>query len=436
MIGRIREYRLDNGLKALIYKRSVAPIVAVQVWYRTGSANEREGIRGISHFLEHMMFRGSEHVVSEEHARRINDCGGHCNAFTAEDVTGYLNSVPADHFETALSLEADRMRNLTLDPVMLETERRVIVEEFHTYMNNPVAKAFLEYREAFYGSRPYAISPLGSLGDLQAVQRQDLREYYENWYQPRNAVVVIAGDISSPDSAFESLNRHFGRIPEKKPLPSARSDMQSQEARAEAWMERRVDFDVPMVLTGYPAPAASHDDAVALDVMQMALSQGETSRMHREIVRRRSLAVMIGGMNHSLRLTGMSMFFGVFTPNIAARAVAAALDEQIERAVKNGIDTPELEKVRNAALLSRAFELQSTEQIAQRLGYAEIVEGDYRAWERRIKALETLDHDKLIRAARTHWRQAERRSLYLRPRRTKPLLFAVGLARKLLPFSR
>jgi creatinine amidohydrolase/Fe(II)-dependent formamide hydrolase-like protein len=139
------EMTLGNGMKIIALKKSGAPIVSVQLWYKTGSSSEAEGIRGISHFIEHCMFRGSRRFGSEEHARRINDAGGHCNAFTAEDVTAYVNSVPRDSLEMVLDMEADRMDGLLFDPQLFETERKVIVEEYHTYMNTPVAKAFLEF---------------------------------------------------------------------------------------------------------------------------------------------------------------------------------------------------------------------------------------------------------------------------------------------------
>ena len=166
LLNNIAEKTLGNGLKIISLKKTDAPIVSVQVWYKTGSSFEEKGSKGISHFLEHMMFRGSRNVPSEEHARRVNDVGGHSNAFTAEDVTAYTNSVPRDFLDMVLALEADRMDGLVFDPKILETERNVIVEEYHTYMNNPVAKALMEFRTVFYGDHPYATSPLGLIEDV------------------------------------------------------------------------------------------------------------------------------------------------------------------------------------------------------------------------------------------------------------------------------
>jgi zinc protease len=169
------ERRLANGMKVIVLSKPRSPVVAVQVLFGTGSAHEYNGIRGLSHILEHMMFRGSANVKSEEHARRINDVGGHSNAYTAEDMTGYLDSVPAGELDLVLTLEADRCANLIIQPEILETERKVIVEEYHTYMNNPVARAFLQFREQFFGDYPYALSPLGRIEDFEYITVEHCR---------------------------------------------------------------------------------------------------------------------------------------------------------------------------------------------------------------------------------------------------------------------
>jgi zinc protease len=437
MLKNIKHTTLRNGLKVLCLKKTSAPIVAMQVWYRTGSACEHDGIRGISHILEHMMFRGSKNVKSEEHAQKVNDVGGHSNAFTAEDVTAYINSVPSAHLEMVLALEADRMANLAVSPEILETERGVIVEEFHTYMNNPVTKAFLEFRKEFYGGHPYAWSPLGSLDDINRVSVDDCMSYYRQWYSPANAVAVIVGDFESEDAVFGLMEKHFGGI-------AVRGDSTATPAVpaapgpqvGPAFMMRKVEFDVPLLLVGYPAPPSSHADAIALDILQIITSQGDTSRLHKEIVRRQALAVMTGGMNHFMRNSGMSLLFAAFTPGIPVHSVMAAIDGQVSRIRENGITDHEMKKIRNVTLSHRVFEMYSAEHLCQRLGFAETVEGDYRLWAERIAALERLDMGALAQVARTYWDETKKRTLYLQPKRAKPLLVAVGQARRFMSLFR
>jgi zinc protease len=432
LLSSVTDVVLENGLKVICLKKTGAPIVSVQVWYKTGSVHEQNGIRGISHFFEHMMFKGSKNVGSEEHSRRINDVGGHCNAFTAEDVTAYLNSVPRAYLDMVLQLEADRMRNLSVTPEILDTERKVIIEEFQGYMNNPLTKAFLEFRKVFYGNHPYATGPLGDLEDIRSIRVEDCLQYYRTWYRPDNAVVVVVGDIDSTADTLDRINATLGAAvtPPDTGAEKGSVAIPNVSRPGAAWMERKVDFDVPFLILGYPAPSARDTDALPLEILQSIISQGETARMHRDIVRRRSLAVMVGGVNQCLKRSGMSLFFAVFTPDVRPGKVEKALVEQIDTVKRDGVTREEMEKVRNATLTNRIFEVYSAEQICQRLGFSETVEGDYKAWVRRLDALERLTSDTLIASARAYWDEARRHTLYLKPKKIKPLYYFAGLFRR------
>ena len=431
LLHSIIQKTLQNGMKVICLKKTGAPIVSMQLWYKIGSVGESDGIRGLSHFLEHMMFRGSKNVPSEEHARKINDVGGHCNAYTSEDVTVYINSVPKEFFEMALSLEADRMDGLLLKDDLFDTERKVIIEEYHTYMNNPVAKAFLEFRQEFFRNHPYSFSPLGKLEDLKNVTVTQCQSYYSQWYTPTNAVMVIVGDIDENDT-FDKVQKYFGMksgtaVPPLN-LPSVTSQFSSNTHR----MKRKVEFDVPLLVMGYPAPASAHPDAVAMEILQLVVSGGESSRLHREVVRNESAAVMTGGMNHILKLAGMSMFFAAFTPDISPGRVEKSLTRQIDLIRKNGISDKEMEKVKNTTLSSRTFELYSAENICNRIGYSECIEGDYHLWVERFEALKKLDIAHLIDVATKYWDDSKRHVLHLQPRKTNPMLFIGGLLRRIL----
>ncbi len=429
LLHNIIENTLPNGLKIICLKKTGAPIVSIQLWYKVGSVYEEDGIRGISHVIEHMMFRGSENVASEEHSRRINDVGGHCNAYTAEDVTVYINSVPKEFLEMVLSLEADRMDKLALKNDLFNTERNVIIEEYHTYMNNPVSKAFLEFRQEFYKNHPYSLSPLGKIEDLQNLAIEKCQEYYSKWYKPSNAVLVIVGDIEE-ENIFEKVNKYFG---DKQSGNATVVKFQSEAGLSESAhrMKRKVEFDVPLLVMGYPAPSSGHPDAVAMEILQMVVSGGESSRLHREVVRRESVAVMTGGMNHILKLSGMSMLFAAFTPDISASKVEKALTKQIELIRKDGITSKEMEKIKNSTLSSRSFELYSAENICNRIGYSECIEGNYRLWVERLDALKKLDIERLTEVARTYWDDSKRHVLYLQPRKTNLMLYIGGLLRRI-----
>jgi zinc protease len=429
----IREHTLHNGLKVICLKKSGAPIVSVQVWYKTGSAHETDGIRGISHFFEHMMFRGSKNFGPEQHARMINDVGGHYNAFTAEDVTAYLNSVPRDCLDMVLALESDRMNGLAISETVLNTERNVIVEEFQTYMNNPLTKAFLEFRKEFFKDHPYTYSALGRLEDIHRITVDDCMAYYRSWYRPDNAVIVIVGDFDDCESVFSKVQTAFGHLGGDEKGSSPPDNGKGFEPPKATWMKRPVDFDVPVCVVGYPAPPAADRDALSLEILQIVMSQGESSRLHLDVVRKQSLAVMAGGMNQCLRLSGMTLFFAVFTPNVSQRKVEEAIVRHVDAVSREGITPQEMEKVRNAVLTNRMFELYSADHICQKLGYSETVEGDYRLWVSRLSALASLDAETLKGAAQRYWNESVRHVLYLKPKKINPLLYAMGIFRKLFP---
>jgi zinc protease len=429
LLQSIAEKTLGNGMKIISLRKGGTPIVSAQVWYKTGSAAEENGIRGISHFLEHMMFRGSRTVKSEEHARRINDVGGHSNAFTAEDVTAYLNGVPRDYLDMVLSMEADRMDGLAFDPQLLETERRVIVEEYHTYMNNPVAKAFLEFRHQFFGDHPYAISPLGRIEDISAISVAQCQDFYRRFYAPDNAILVVVGEVAEGE-VFELAEHHFSSKPPRASAPATVIPSEVVSGPGSNRMRRKVEFDVPVLVAGFPAPPSAHEDAVALEILQLIAAGGETSRLHREVVRRQSLAVMAGGMNHLMKNSGMSMFFAAFTPDVAASRVETAISREIARIKDEGVTREEMEKVKNTTLTSRTFELYSVDNICQRIGFSEAIEGDYRRWVERLEALKNLDRDRLVAVARKWWDDSKKRILLLEPKRSSPLLYVMGLLRR------
>lgn len=428
MLHKITEQNLKNGLKLVYMKKPQAPVVAVQIWYKVGSVCESDGIRGISHVLEHMMFRGSRNYRSEQHAQMINEVGGHCNAFTTEDVTAYINSAPRDSLNHILTLEADRMDGLTLDADLFETERKVVIEEFHTYLNNPVAKAVLEFRQEFFKGHPYAISPLGTFDDLNSMTVKDLKNYYSSWYSPDNAVLVIVGDFDE-NEINEKVDHLFGGKRQKGAEKRKLNFNAHQYAPANK-MVHKVKFDVPIVMTGYPAPSSSHKDAIALEILQMVASGGESSRIYKEIVRKESLAVMAGGINNLLKRSGMSMFFAAFTPDISAAKIENALKKQINRIKNDGINDKEMEKVRNTVLTNHTFELYSVENICHRIGFSECIEGDYSLWVERLNTLKTIDTDKLTEIARKYWNDDSCHVLYLKPEKTNLLLFIGGLFRR------
>jgi len=231
----IEEYRLDNGLTILVREDHSSPVVSVQVWYRVGSRNDRSGTTGISHFLEHMMFEGTERYGPGEIERIVRRNGGEKNAFTSRDYTAYYENLASDRYEIAIELEADRMRNLVLDPERISRERGAVSEERRLRDNSRTGRLYEELIAAAYVAHPYQWPILGWMSDIESISREDLLHHYRTYYAPNNAIVVIIGDVS-PEEAYRKVKRYFGKIPpgEEPPQVRTREPHQKGERRVQA----------------------------------------------------------------------------------------------------------------------------------------------------------------------------------------------------------
>ena len=209
----VKNWTLANGLNVLFLADHKAPIATVQVFYHVGSRDEHVGIRGVAHMFEHMMFKGSEHVPPEEHARLLKEVGGQVNAFTTEDLTAYHDTVPPSYVGFALELEAERMRNLLLTPTTVDSERRVVEEEKRLRVDNdPIGKAIEKFRALAYVKHPYNWTPIGTIEDLEKVTPADCQRFYDAYYQPNNATLVVIGDADEAE-VRKLVDQHFGPIP-------------------------------------------------------------------------------------------------------------------------------------------------------------------------------------------------------------------------------
>src|SRR4051794_6615260 len=209
----VKSWELPNGLRVLFLADHKAPIATVQVFYHVGSKDEHVGIRGVAHMFEHMMFKGSQHVAPEEHARLLKEVGGQVNAFTTEDLTGYHDTVPPSYVGFALQLEAERMRTLKLFQATVDSERHVVEEEKRLRIDNdPVGKAIEKFRALAYTKHPYNWTAIGTIEDLEKVTPADCQRFYDTFYQPNNATLIVIGDLDE-QATRKLVEQYFGPIP-------------------------------------------------------------------------------------------------------------------------------------------------------------------------------------------------------------------------------
>ena len=382
----VQEQVLPNGLRVLVHEDHTAPVVAVQVWYHVGSKNEVPGKRGLAHLFEHLMFKGTANTAPEEFSARLDAVGGGDNAFTSEDVTAYHELVPREYLDLALWLEADRMRGLKLSEETIRTEREVVKEEVRLRLeNDPFGRTFEAFLALAWTKHPYAWTPAGTLDDLDAITLADAQAFYDRWYQPSNAVVVIVGDVKAKD-AFASARKHFAKVPAgKRPAAEIPAEPPQEALRAETL---RFDTQLPVVIGGYKVPALAHEDTPALEVLGRILSDGQASRLHRSLVRDQELAVFAGGGADGSEDPGLFLVFAAFLPGVEPGRVKDALLREVERVAAGGVAAAELAKAKNQLTAGYVFGLDRVEGKAFALGNAELLEG---GWERFLEGAARYD---------------------------------------------
>jgi zinc protease len=388
----VKNWALPNGLQVLFLADHKAPIATVQVFYHVGSKNEHVGIRGVAHMFEHMMFKGSTHVPPEEHARLLKEVGGQVNAFTTEDLTAYHDTVPPSYVGFALELEAERMRNLKLFQSTIDSERKVVEEEKRLRVDNdPVGKAIEKFRALAYTKHPYNWTAIGTIEDLEKVTPADCQRFYDTFYQPNNATLIVVGDLDE-QTVRQEIERYFGPIPRAPAPPREHAAEPPQTETRSATLQ--IEVQIPIVVGGYHIPSAADPDTPALEVLAAILSSGESSRLPERLVRHDHLAIAAGGVTESMEDPGLFIVYAASLPNKDQAQIWTALAEEIARVRDKPVEPAELEKAKNQLAAGFVFGLETVDGIAMRLGEAQYVEGDWHRFiegVRRYLAVTTAD---------------------------------------------
>jgi len=371
----VKSWSLPNGLNVLFLADHKAPIATVQVFYHVGSKDEHVGIRGVAHMFEHLMFKGSTHVPPEEHARLLKEVGGVVNAFTTEDLTAYHDTVPPSYLGFALELEAERMRNLKLFPATIDSERHVVEEEKRLRVDNdPVGKAIERFRALAFTKHPYNWTAIGTIEDLEKVTPADCQRFYDTYYQPNNATLIVVGDLD--EQAVRALvDKHFGPIPRGPNPPRVSQTEPPQTAPRTTTMEMEVQ--IPVIVGGYHIPRAADPDVPALEVLAATLSAGESSRLNQRLVHHDHLAIAAGGVAEAMEDSGLFIVYAAYLPNRDGAKVQTELAEEVARVREAPVGADELDKAKNQLAAGFVFGLETVDGVATRLGQAQYVEGDW-----------------------------------------------------------
>jgi zinc protease len=339
------EFTLDNGLRVVMSEDHSVPVVAVDVWYHVGSAYEEQGRSGFAHLFEHMMFEGSENVGPTEHFHYISNAGGRMNGSTTEDRTNYWEVLPANRLNLGLWLEADRMRSLVITEEKFENQRATVKEERRQGIDNqPYGEAFLVSDTLCFDGWPYSHTVIGRMVDLDAAQVGDVQAFFDKFYCPSNAVLVLVGDIN-PKKTRKMVEKYFGDIP-----PGQASTFPAWDEPLNKGERRKVvdspKANVPAMFIGYVVPPHKDPDTPALTLLNNLLVDGESSRLHKRLVKDEEAAFAVFGFMDS-RL-GASLFRVIVASNAGVDIgdCEKMIYEEIDRVQNEGITKDELEKLK------------------------------------------------------------------------------------------
>lgn len=404
-MAQVSEYKLSNGMKVIVKEDHRAPVVVSQVWYRVGSSYEPDGITGISHALEHMMFKGTEQYGPGEFSRIVSALGGSENAFTSRDYTAYFETLAVEHLERALELEADRMRNLLLDPAEFTKEIEVVKEERRLRTEDkPSGKLYEQFNAVAWRASPYSNPVIGWMNDLDNMTMQDLADWYRLWYAPNNATLVVAGDVQ-PEEVLALAERHFGPIKPSEPAPMkpAAEPKQVGETRVEV----RAPARQPYVLMGYKTPIVGNSEEpwepYALYVLSSVLDGGDSARLSRQLVRGTGIAASAGAdYDNYSRLPGMFLLDGTPTEGHTAGELEQALRREVAMLREQLIDEEELKRVVTQAVASKVYQADSLFYQAMEIGMLDAIGLDWRLTESEIDALKAVTPEQVRAVAQRY----------------------------------
>ena len=425
------ETTLANGMKLIVKEDRRAPSVVHMVWYRAGAMDEPDGVSGVAHVLEHMMFKGTEDVGPGEFNKRVAAVGGRDNAFTGKDYTAYFEQVPPAHLPAMMALEADRMQNLVLTDDEFRRELEVVKEERRLRTDDqPRALVFEQLMATAYQAHPYRRPVIGWMPDLEAMQPDDARAWYRRWYAPNNAYLVVVGDVDHRE-VFREAEKHYGSLAADE-LPARRISPEPAQRGPRASVVK-APAELPYLAMAWQVPAlrdpANDREAYALQVLAAVLDGYDGARLTRRLVRDQQIAVSVGA-SYDTGNRGPALFYlhGVPAAGTTPEALQAALRAEIQRIRDEGISAEELARVKTQAVAAQVYKRDSLMGQAMEIGYLESAGMSWRDEATLLDGLRAVTAEEVQAVARRYFDDDTLSTARLEPQ-------ALGAKRPRSPFA-
>ena len=387
------EHRLPNGLRVIVKEDRRAPTVAHMVWYHAGGMDETNGTTGVAHLLEHMMFKGTPSIGPGEFSRRVAAAGGRDNAFTNKDYTAYFQQIPKEKLGEMMQLEADRMRHLNLDAREYAQEIKVVMEERRLRTDDqPRALLYEQMMAVAFQAHPYRVPVIGWMNDLENMTVADARDWYERWYVPNNALLVVVGDVDH-QAVFRLAEQHYGPIASRA-LPERKPQTEPPQ-RGIRRLTLKAAADLPLVVMAYKVPVLrdleKDADPYALEMLAAVLDGHEAARFSRHLVREKRLAVSVSvGYDAISRGPGLFFLMGSPSEGKTCAELEAALRAEMLRIVQEGVAADELARARAQLVAGQIYKRDSMFAQAMEIGQNETAGIPYDADKRLLEKLQAV----------------------------------------------
>ncbi|MFM2008710.1 MAG: hypothetical protein RIR02_660 [Pseudomonadota bacterium] len=401
-----QEYRLANGLRIIVQEDKRAPTVAHMIWYRIGSMDELSGTTGVAHVLEHMMFKGTKKLKPGDFSAKVAALGGRDNAFTSKDYTAYFQQIEKSRLEDVMALEADRMQNLTMDKAEFAKEINVVMEERRLRTDDqPISKVFEALYATAFVAHPYRNPIVGWMDDLKNMTAADALAWYERWYAPNNATMIVTGDVDAK-RVFALAEKYFGKIPVKT-LPKTKPQNEPQQTGI-----RRVVVQAPAenpyLVLAYKAPTLrdveKDDDAHALDVLSAVLDGYDNARLPAKLVRTDRVATSAGSSyDNTSRGPSLFMLMGVPAQGTTTEQLEQRLRDEVTRIAKEGVSASELNRVKRQLIASQVYKRDSIFGQAMEIGGMEMAGISYKQTDRIIEKLAAVTPEQVQAVAKKYF---------------------------------
>lgn len=409
----IVERTLPNGLRVVSVRDNTSPTVAIHVWYNVGSKDDPQGRSGFAHLFEHLMFKSSKNLKSEQFDRLTEDVGGFNNASTWDDFTNYYEVVPSNYLETLLWAEAERMQNLNVDEANFKSERDVVKEEFRQrILANPYGMLFGQYIEKLsFTKHPYQRPGIGNLDELNAASLTDAQNFYKTFYRPDNAVLIVVGDFNQ--TQFDAwTNKYFGAL--KKPsgtMPRV-TVVEPERTEEKRYVKTAPNVPFPAVAITYLAPTSKDPDAVVLDVAETILSGGESSRLYQELVYKQQIAQEASFSADVRADRGLLNFVGIAAEGKTPEAIEKSLLAELKKIQDSPVTAKELEKAKNQLIMRKLQNLETNDGKAIAVEQAVAYDGDPKAVNTDIQKLQAVTAADIQRVMKKYFKDNNRVVIY------------------------